>query len=248
MAREEEEEEEEEEDPNVDTKRLKVYVKPRIYSVSQEVLDRRARKNAQSRARAAKLRERVAQIELKPISERTPSEQNLFELHNKRRSKKNNRSRERALERKEEVDRILAKPESQRTKLEKQFLENVMDAKKRKNEGDRNRRSKLKELGAMAKTNAMWVKSMSSPTNGAAAKENGMPPYGYAYPPPPYGYAYPPPHPHYPPPTHHHQHHHLPPHYHGGEPSSPHGDNDEEQHPHRAVETTGEAVTQEESV
>jgi len=46
------------------TARLKTYIKPRI-PTTQDVLDRRARKNAQSRARAAKLRLRVIEIEKK---------------------------------------------------------------------------------------------------------------------------------------------------------------------------------------
>ena len=57
--------------------RLKTYIKPRI-PTTQDVLDRRARKNAQSRARAAKLRERIAIIEQKPDSERNEEEMQIF--------------------------------------------------------------------------------------------------------------------------------------------------------------------------
>ena len=57
--------------------RLKTYIKPRIPS-TQEVLDRRSRKNAQSRARAAKLRQRIVDIEHKPAEERTEEEQQLL--------------------------------------------------------------------------------------------------------------------------------------------------------------------------
>ena len=53
--------------------RLKTYIKPRIPS-TQEVLDRRSRKNAQSRARAGKLRGRIGIIEKKPPEEWTEEE------------------------------------------------------------------------------------------------------------------------------------------------------------------------------
>ena len=135
---------------NAGTARLKTYIKPRIPS-TQEVLDRRSRKNAQSRARAAKLRQRIIDIENKPADQRTEEEQHLFQQYENRRRRKNDRSRERALEKKEEIDRILAKPEKKRTKIEKQFLETALSAKKRKNEGDRLRRQRLKELGLSTK-------------------------------------------------------------------------------------------------
>ena len=130
--------------------RLKTYIKPRVPS-TQEVLDRRSRKNAQSRSRAAKLRARILEIEVKPESERTEEEIHLWQQYEQRRQRKNDRSRERALEKKEEIDRILAKPEKKRTKIEKQFLETALGAKKRKNEGDRLRRQRLKELGISTK-------------------------------------------------------------------------------------------------
>jgi len=139
-----------EEDAPGATARLKTYIKPRIPS-TQEVLDRRARKNAQSRARAAKLRQRIQDIEIKPETERTDEEAHLWQQYEQRRVRKNDRSRERALEKKEEIDRILAKPDKKRTKIEKQFLETALSAKKRKNEGDRLRRQRLKELGLSTK-------------------------------------------------------------------------------------------------
>jgi len=161
--------------------RLKTYIKPRI-PTTQDVLDRRARKNAQSRARAAKLRERIAIIEQKPDVERNEEEMQIFAQYENRRKRKNDRSRERALEKKEEIDRILAKPEKKRTKIEKQFLDNALSAKKRKNEGDRLRRQRLKEMGLAAKGAAMKAAAMAR-----AAR------HGYAtYPPPPYGYGGPP--------------------------------------------------------
>lgn len=133
--------------------RLKTYIKPRPPS-SQDVLDRRSRKNAQSRARAEKLRSRIAVIEAKG-GERSEEEKQVYSTFESRRQRKNDRSRERALEKKEEIDRILAKPEKRRTKIEKQFLEGALNAKKRKNEGDRLRRQRLKELGLSSKTTGL---------------------------------------------------------------------------------------------
>lgn len=158
--------------------RLKTYIKPRI-PTTQDVLDRRARKNAQSRARAAKLRDRIAHVEIKPNEVRSEEEETVFQQFENRRKRKNDRSRERAMEKKEEIDRILAKPEDKRTKIEKQFLDNALNSKKRKNEGDRLRRQRLKEMGLAAKGAAMKAAAM------ARAARHG---YG-AYPPPPYGYG-----------------------------------------------------------
>ena len=136
----------------VSPSRIKVYVKPRVQA-SQEVMDRRSRKNAQSRSRAAKFRVRVGEIERKPPEERTEEEKSIYEQYQSRRQRKNDRSRERALEKKEEIDRILAKPEKKRTRIEVSFLESALNSKKRKNEGDRLRRQRLKELGLSPKGN-----------------------------------------------------------------------------------------------
>lgn len=137
-------------DPGHMGSRLKVYIKPNVQA-SEEVKARRSRKNSQSRGRASKHRSRVADIETKSESERSPEEQQIFEMHQNRRQRKNDRSRERALEKKEEIDRILAKPEKKRSRIEMQFLETALGAKKRKNEGDRLRRHRLKELGLSPK-------------------------------------------------------------------------------------------------
>lgn len=126
--------------------RMKMYVKSKV-PTRQEILDRRARKNAQSRARAAKLRERIIEIRDKASTTRTEEESALLEQFETRRQRKNNRSRERAIEKKTEIDRILNKPERKRSKLERQFLETALTAKQRKNEGDRLRRQRLKVLG-----------------------------------------------------------------------------------------------------
>jgi hypothetical protein len=132
------------------TARLKTYIKPRMPS-TQDVVDRRTRKNAQSRSRAAKLRQRISEIEKRQAEDRTEEEKAIFDQFESRRQRKNDRSRERALEKKEEIDRILAKPEKKRTKIEKAFLVNALGAKKRKNEGDRLRRQRLKQLGLASK-------------------------------------------------------------------------------------------------
>ena len=114
---------------------LKVYVKPTPKNIPQDVRDRRERKNANSRARAAKHRIIVEELESKPEHERTLEEQQLIDTHYKRRSHKNTRSRDRALEKKAEIERILSKPDQRRAKLEKQFLDNALTSKSRKNEG-----------------------------------------------------------------------------------------------------------------
>jgi hypothetical protein len=144
---------------------------------SQDVLDRRSRKNAQSRSRASKLRERIAIIETKPESERNEEEKQIFAQFEARRQRKNDRSRERALEKKEEIDRILVKPEKKRSKIEKQFLDGALGAKKRKNEGDRLRRQRLKELGLSSKTTGL---KPGISARGPIPPYRGMPPpHGY---------------------------------------------------------------------
>lgn len=136
--------------PGAVTARLKTYIKPRVPS-TQDVVDRRSRKNAQSRARATKLRGRIGEIELKPETERDEEERLIWAQYEQRRSRKNDRSRERAMEKKEEIDRVLAKPEKKRTKIEKSFLDTALYSKKRKNEGDRMRRQRLKDMGISVK-------------------------------------------------------------------------------------------------
>jgi hypothetical protein len=227
--------------PNNDA-RLKTYIKPRK-TATQEVMDRRMRKNAQSRARAAKLRQRVANIGARPTQARSEDERILWSLYEERRRRKNERSRDRALEKKEAIDRILTKQEKKRTRIEIQFLETALSAKKRKNEGDRLRRQRLKELGLSTK--GMGLKP------GITARGPLPPHYHHAppgimhdpmrppmvhshYPPPPYGYdpryyGIPPP----PPPPgeipmsplpthpHHHQFHHPGYHHQPYGPTSP---------------------------
>jgi hypothetical protein len=110
----------------------------------REILDRRARKNEQSRRRAAKQKERIIAIEAKDESDRTSEEKELLEEYNLRRQRKNNRSRSRAVEQKEHIERILAKPEDKRTADEVAYLQDKLQARLRKNQGDRMRRQKIK--------------------------------------------------------------------------------------------------------
>jgi hypothetical protein len=125
--------------------RARLYVKSKV-PTRQEILDRRARKNSQSRARAAKLRERIEIIQSKPENERTEEERDLYNSYQYRRQRKNDRSRERAIEKKNEIERILSKPENKRTKIENDFLEIALSAKQRKNQGDRLRRQRIKQM------------------------------------------------------------------------------------------------------
>ena len=114
----------------------------------QDVTDRKARKNTQSRARAAKLRTRIEEILLKKGEEKTEEELKLLETYEDRRNRKNIRSRERALEKKSEMETILTKPEKKRSREEQTALEIAMKAKSRKNQGDRFRRERIKLMGS----------------------------------------------------------------------------------------------------
>lgn len=115
-------------------------------SSSGGIVERRARKNSQSRQRAARLKDRIVIISSKDPSTRTQEEAATLELYEQRRERKNGRSRERAIERKRKMDVIMAKPESEWTNKEKDFIDDTMIAKYKKNEGDRLRRKKLKDM------------------------------------------------------------------------------------------------------
>jgi len=131
--------------------RMKMYVKSKV-PTRQEILDRRARKNAQSRARAAKLRERIFKIKDRVNDGRTDAEKAMIDQHESRRSRKNNRSREHAIEKKTEIDRILNKLERKRSKLEKKILETALITKQRKNEGDRLRSQQIRMMMLKTRT------------------------------------------------------------------------------------------------
>lgn len=186
-----------------------------------DITHRKLRKNAQSRQRAARLREKVESIKIKAEEEGLEEEDaKLFHSVEERRARKNNRSRERALEKKAEIERILAKPERERTKEEMECLEIANAAKKRKNEGDRLRREKLKTMGLKSKPPGVSIHSRptSSPSSSSLAPPPPPPGMMGRMPPPPPPHAqhpplqngsetfrYPPhpaPHPHsYPPPN-----------------------------------------------
>jgi hypothetical protein len=123
--------------------RARVFIKSKIPE-NVALLDKRGKKNSQSRARSAMLRERVQAIANKPDVERTEEEQALLEHYENSLSRKNIRSRERALEKKTEIARILAIPEKKRLKYEKDFLETTMTARQHKNHNDRLRRAAIK--------------------------------------------------------------------------------------------------------
>eukprot|EP00557_Chaetoceros_sp_GSL56_P005380 CAMPEP_0176489168 /NCGR_PEP_ID=MMETSP0200_2-20121128/7133_1 /TAXON_ID=947934 /ORGANISM="Chaetoceros sp., Strain GSL56" /LENGTH=649 /DNA_ID=CAMNT_0017886269 /DNA_START=1551 /DNA_END=3500 /DNA_ORIENTATION=+ len=113
-------------------------------------LDRRERKNAQSRRRAAKLKASIHMIKAKKPEDRSPEEVAKLETYEERRRRKNGRSRERALERKARFEEISAKPEKEWTDEEKMFMKEHLTAKYRKNEGDRLRRKRMRESGSNA--------------------------------------------------------------------------------------------------
>lgn len=116
-------------------------------TLSSGARERRARKNAQSRMRAAKLKETIAMIKQKRPEERTAEEAAKLATFEERRLKKNCRSRQRAMERKSRVSQITRKPEEEWTKEEKEFMHETLVAKYKKNEGDRLRRKRMRESG-----------------------------------------------------------------------------------------------------
>lgn len=138
-----------------------------------DITNRKLRKNAQSRQRAARLREMVESIKIKAEEEGIEEKDaKLFQSVEERRARKNDRSRERALEKKAEIERILAKPERQRTKEEIECVEIANAAKKRKNEGDRLRREKLKSMGLKSKPPGLSIHSR--PGKSALGEENNI--------------------------------------------------------------------------
>eukprot|EP00584_Thalassiosira_punctigera_P011566 CAMPEP_0172569864 /NCGR_PEP_ID=MMETSP1067-20121228/125258_1 /TAXON_ID=265564 ORGANISM="Thalassiosira punctigera, Strain Tpunct2005C2" /NCGR_SAMPLE_ID=MMETSP1067 /ASSEMBLY_ACC=CAM_ASM_000444 /LENGTH=686 /DNA_ID=CAMNT_0013361799 /DNA_START=42 /DNA_END=2105 /DNA_ORIENTATION=- len=156
----------------------------------QDIMNRKIRKNAQSRSRAARLREKVDSIRTKAEELKTDEEASLHQTFEERRARKNNRSRERALEKKAELERITAKPESERTKEEIETLNIAMTAKRRKNEGDRLRRERLKKMGLKVKPPGVSVRGRPrKPLSG----EHPVMPYGNPVPFPPVGPPIPPP-------------------------------------------------------
>jgi len=138
----------------VPTKRSRMRIK-----TPQDILNRKIRKNAQSRNRAARLRDKVDSIKQKGNIEMTEEEVNIYQTVEERRARKNNRSRERALEKKAELERIIALQEGDRTEEEIEILNTTVNAKKRKNEGDRLRRERLKKMGLKVKPPGVSIRS-----------------------------------------------------------------------------------------
>lgn len=143
--------------------------------IPSSVLEKRARKNAQSRQRAAKLKERISVIQAKKSSERTPEEASILAKFEERRLRKNGRSRERAIHRKEEFERIFSKPEDLWTEEEKAFMVETMVAKYKKNEGDRMRRKKMKSDGTFSESFEDDSSSMASSTVRSYIKKDVLP-------------------------------------------------------------------------
>ena len=131
-----------------------------------EVAERKHRKNNQSRARAARLRERISEIKKKPEDARTEDDLKVIEIFEERRRRKNERSRDRAIEKKQQLEAILAKPESKRSKEEKEMLDASMKSKARKNEGDRIRRERIKMMGLKGKGISVSVRGRPRRTLG----------------------------------------------------------------------------------
>lgn len=144
--------------------------------VPSTVLEKRARKNAQSRLRAAKLKEKIALIQAKEPSKRTPEETAILFKFEERRQRKNGRSRERAIQRKEEFERIFSKPENLWTEKEKAFMVDTMVAKYKKNEGDRLRRKKMKSDESHSESFEYDSSSIASSTVRVSRKKEVVPP------------------------------------------------------------------------
>jgi len=142
---------------------------------SLKVLDRRQRKNTQSRARAAKLKDRIKSIQTKPRSDCTEEEMATLALYEERRQRKNGRSRERAMERKEQMERIMSIPEDEWTEKDKGFVGETMMAKFRKNEGDRLRRKKIKGMNGADGSASESASASGSGNVTCSAKSSSQP-------------------------------------------------------------------------
>ena len=119
--------------------------------------ERKSRKNAQSRVRAARTRDQISEIQKKPRDSLTDDELKLLSLYEERRQRKNHRSKERAAEQKAEVERIQAVPDHLRSDKERDYLERTLSRRGRKNEGDRIRRELIKSMGVDSKTQKISV-------------------------------------------------------------------------------------------
>lgn len=144
--------------------------------MEDSVVERRSRKNAQSRFRANKLKSIIHSIQAKDPSQRTPEEAKKLKLFEERRLRKNGRSRERAMERKKRFALISAKPEDKWTEEEKRFMKETLVAKYKKNEGDRLRRKRMRENGdAISTSTGCTSKRQESVERSVAGSEKAPP-------------------------------------------------------------------------
>lgn len=128
-----------------DLSKLTIYVKSKIPSgIQHECLEL---KRAGARYRAARKRQKVADIAAKAASKRSAQEEAFLRKHEATRVRKNALGHQQALDVAAKVQAILSKPESQRTVLETLFLARQEAKKKRKNQGDKLRRQRLKQMG-----------------------------------------------------------------------------------------------------
>lgn len=150
---------------------------PARRSEEQAILNRRERKNAQSRARAAKLREKIKEVKIKAEEAKSEEEKKILNIFEERRRKKNERSRERAIEKKNEIERILSKPEKDRTEKDVELLTIAMKAKEKKNRGDRLRREKIKLTGSSSGKESTRGRPRKKPPSSEEGKsDEALPP------------------------------------------------------------------------
>lgn len=139
----------------------------KVSAEDQKGLNRRLRKNAQSRLRAAKLRQKIHEVKIKPEETKSEEEIHVLQKFEARRRRKNERSRERTIEKKNEIERILVLPEEIRTEKERETLMKAIRVKEKKNRGDRLRRERLKLMGL--------ISGKESSTRGRPKKRNFLP-------------------------------------------------------------------------
>lgn len=135
------------------------------------LVDKKLRKNANSRARAAKLKLRIHELQTQPRVDLNYEELELLTAFEKKRLRKNDRSKTRSIEKKDEMERILTKTAHERSNNEESFLSTTLRSKHRKNVGDRLRRQKMKfacSAGSAASDSA------SSPMSSQALPMGGL--------------------------------------------------------------------------
>lgn len=96
--------------------------------------ERKNKRNAQSRKRAADLKEKIDSIKAKSDEDKTAEEKLLVKEVQLKREKKNKQTAKRAKEKKAEIDRINKNHQTKRTTDQANLLSTATSAKKRKNE------------------------------------------------------------------------------------------------------------------